>query len=266
MKNRWVFPVPEYYARLNACVLEYGLPYSLDSFQAWEEEKVQLRAALGEPDGQTVLDCSCGWGRQTIALAKLGWQVTACDISETSLAFARSLAIQEGAAVEFRTCDMREAGRAFPQQFDWVVSCFALYEIADDDGIRQAVEGMFAALKPGGRCYLRLRDMDFLMEEQPRHLFNGEKRLPNGRVLCIEDWDFESETQVVAVHAFLREDESKDPSDHFRWETETIGCRKKVLRKAELQRVLESAGFSQVTFLPQPAPWFPFEVVASRRI
>lgn len=264
MDQRWILPVPEFYARLNAYILEYGLPYSVEDCQQWDEEAAQLREALGDGRGKTVLDCSCGSGRQAIALAKLGWQVSACDVSETSLAFARKFASQEGLSIDIRACDMRDLPKAFNQRFDWVVSCFALYEIPTDEGIRQAVHGMFEVLKPGGECYLRFRDMDFLMEDQPRHVFRGEKRIPDGRILCIEDWDYESETQVVALEAFMREDERLDPSDHFRWVTETIGCRKKVMRKAELECLLLAEGFGPVTFLPQPAPWFPVQVIAAK--
>ena len=69
---------------------------------------------------------------------------------------------------------------------------------------------------------------------------------------------------MIAMDAFLREDERRDPADHFRWVTETIGVRKKVLRKAELERVLVSEGFDPVTFLPQPEPWMNVQVVAMR--
>jgi ubiquinone/menaquinone biosynthesis C-methylase UbiE len=178
---------------------------------------------------------------------------------------ARKYASREGVSVDFRICDMCDLAQVFNQQFDWVVSCYGLYEIPTKEGIRQAVHGMFAALKPGGKCYLELRDMDELMEEpRERHRFVGEKRVPNGRIICIQDWDYESESNVVAMDAFLREDESRAPSDHFRWVTETIGVRKKVLRKAELERFLLSEGFDPVTFLPKPEPWMEVQVIATR--
>ncbi|MFC1997885.1 class I SAM-dependent methyltransferase, partial [Chloroflexota bacterium] len=164
MDPHWILPTPEFYARLNAYILEVGLPYSKEDFQNWEERVPALRGILANGGGQTVLDCSCGWGTQTIPLSKLGWQVTACDVSETSLRFARAYAKQEGVMVDFRICDMRELPQVFHQQFDCVVCCKSLYEITTDEGIHQAVHGMYSALKPGGVCYLELRDMDELME------------------------------------------------------------------------------------------------------
>ena len=153
----------------------------------------------------------------------------------------------------------------FSQQFDWAVSCYALYEIPTDEGLCQAVRGTFTTLKSGGKCYLRLRDMDDLMDEQPRHVFRDERRVPNGRIIWIQDWEYESESTMIAMDAFLREDERLDhPSDHFRRVTETIGVRKKLLRKAELGRGLVSEGLDPAVFLPQPEPWMAVQVIATR--
>jgi len=263
MQRRWILPVPEYYARLNSYD-EVFAPTTQEVIQDREEWTSLLREILGEGEGRSVLDCSCGWGTQAVPLAKLGWQVTACDVSESNLGDARKYASEEGVSPDFRVCDMRDLVEAFYQQFDWVVSCYALYEISTDEGLRQAVRGMYTALKPGGSCYLRFRDMDDLVDELPRHVFRDERRVPNGRIIWIQDWEYESESTVIAMDAFLREDERRDPADHFRWVTETIGVRKKVLRKAELERVLVGEGFGQVTFLPQPEPWMDVQLIAVR--
>ena len=266
MDHHWILPVREHYARINAYIQEVGLPWSIEDFQHCDETAPELRDLLGEAQGQAVLDCSCGWGTQTIPLAKLGWQVTACDISDTSLEHCRKCVSQEGLSVDFRICDMRDLAQVFDRRFDWVVSCYALYELPTDEGIRQAIRGMFAALKPGGKCFLLFRDMDELMEDQPRHEFHGERRLPNERIIWVQDWEYESEDQVVALDAFLREDLTRDPSDYLRWTTETIGIRKKVMRKAKLQAMLLEEGFYPVTYLPKPEPWDNPRLIAVRPV
>jgi hypothetical protein len=53
-------------------------------------------------------------------------------------------------------------------------------------------------------------------------------------------------------------------SDHFRWETETIGVRKKVMRKAELQAMLLEEGFYPVIYLPKPEPWDNPRLIVTR--
>jgi glycine/sarcosine N-methyltransferase len=264
MDHRWILSAPEYYARLNAYILEFELPCSIEKIQNWEEVVPYLGEIFGAGSGRTVLDCTCGWGTQTIPLAKLGWQVTACDISETSISLARTYAQQEDVPVDFQICDLGNLAQRFDQEFDCVVCCKSLYEIPTDEGIRKAIHGMYTALKPRGKCYIELRDMDQMMEEKPRHIFCGEKDIPDGRIICIEDWDYESESTLVDLTAFMREDHSRDPSDNFRWVTETIGKRKKVLGKAELQDFLEGEGFEPVTILPKPEPWMDVRCIAIR--
>ncbi len=83
-------------------------------------------------------------------------------------------------------------------------------------------------------------------------------------MICIEDWDYISDDEVVEIYAFLREDEGRDINDHFRWVTETVGVRKLILRKEQLRGFLQEAGFDPVVFLPKPFPWKDVEVVATR--
>jgi ubiquinone/menaquinone biosynthesis C-methylase UbiE len=190
----------------------------------------------------------------------LGWQVTATDITEASLDLARQRARREKVSVDFCVCDMRHLHQTFSASFDWVISCMALDNLTADEDIQQAIDGMFAALKPGGKCYIRLRDFDNIMEDKSRYEFKGERRVPHGRVIRLEDWDYESETHVVFIYVFLWEDNRKDG---YRWATDIFSFRRRALRKAELRRFLTTAGFGEIEFLPQPTPWHPYEVVAS---
>jgi glycine/sarcosine N-methyltransferase len=256
-----VLSTQEFYTRV--ADYKYRLDPTWDE-EEWQaqiiEEREMLRGVLGQSNGRSVLDCSCGSGGQAIPLARLGWQVTATDITEASLDLARQRARQEKVNIDFRICDMRALHHTFPSSFDWVISCMALDNLTADEDIQQAIKGMFGALKPGGKCYIRLRDFDNIMKERPRYEFGGERLLPHGRVIRLEDWDYESETHVVCIYVYLWEDNRKDG---YRWATDVFGFRRRALRKAELRRFLVAAGFREIEFLPQPTPWHPYEVVAS---
>lgn len=263
MERPYVYPAPEFYARSNAYRAKYGLGDALTP--NWDTEAAELKEVIGEARGRKVLDCSCGWGAQTIALAKMGWQVTAADISESNMALARRDAQQEGVTVDFQVCDMRRLGERFHQEFDWVVSCNALYEIISDVEIHQALRGIFEALKPGGKAYFRLKDMDFLAdEERPRHWVRREWQIPNGRVFEMNDWEYISQDEVITYDVFLREDENFGLSEFGRWTSETIGSVHKILRKTQFEGFLREAGFEPVDFLLPPHPWMNYRVVATR--
>ncbi len=236
------------------------------------EEMERFRTIMGETRQIRILDCSCGTGRQAVALAKLGHQVTASDLTQAALDLARQHASAEGVvdatgasaaesgSIDFMACDMRELDRRFPPLFDWVVTCMALDNLIEETGILQALQSMSAVLKPGGQVYIRLRNFDQVMEDRPRYEFKEERKVPFGRVIKIEDWDYESETQMVHIYAYLRED-SRHPEY---WDSDVFAYRRRVLRKADMEGMLHSVGFEQVQFLPQPNRWYPYEAIARK--
>jgi glycine/sarcosine N-methyltransferase len=258
------FPVlstQEFYTREEEYEESIDPTWHLEMWQTSDEVEIpQLRAVLGEAQGRTVLDCTCGTGNQAIPLAKLGWQVTATDFTDAYLSQAQKRAQLQGLAIRFQSCDVRRLSELFHGEFDWVISCMALDNIPSDDGIRQAIRGMYTALKPGGKCYIRLRDLDNIMQERPRYEFKRDRILPYGRVLMMEDWIYESETHVVHVDVYWLEDHRKAG---YQWSGEIFAYRRRALRKAELAGFLREAGFRSVDFLPQPGPWHPYEVIAS---
>lgn len=208
-----------------------------------------------------MLDCSCGDGGQAIPLAQLGWQVAATDITDDALETARYRVKRQGLDIDFRVCDMRHLGTFFQNEFDQVITCMALDNIASEDGIRAAVRGMFGALKPGGQLYIRQRDFDHLMRARPRYEIKEERTIPHGRVIRMEDWEYESETHVVYFWLFLREDDRREVN---RWAATAFRLQRRALRKAELEIILRAVGFDSVEFLSQPSPWHPYEVVAGK--
>ena len=187
--------------------------------------------------------------------------MTGADVTEAALATAVRRAKEAGLDVEWRASDMRDLGAVFGDRFDAVVCCMALDNITDDVEIEAALRGMHAALKPGGRCYLRQRDFDTILRHRPRYDVKEERAVPHGRVIRLEDWGYESDTHLTCAHVFLREDRRR--TDHA-WDTTVFRYRRRALRKEELARFLAVAGFADVTFLPQRGPWAPSEVVASK--
>lgn len=260
--NTRALPVADFYAGLADYVRGVDPTWEADNWCAQlVREREWLGSSLGRGDGKRLLDCSCGDGGQAIPLAELDWQVTAADVTVASLARAQGRAREMGLDIAFAELDMRRLGERFREQFDQVITCMALDNITEDDGILQALCGMREALKPGGGCYVRLRDMDNIMSTRPRYEFREERRLPNGRVIRLEDWIYESQTHVICVYVFLHEDRRREG---YAWEVHTLAWRRRALRKAELGDLMAKAGFEEIRFLPQSSPWYPYEVLAVR--
>ena len=235
--------------------------------QGWrgdvDANREELRAVLGEPDGRSVLDASCGTGNQALALAQLGWRVTGTDVTEHAVEIARERAAQLGVTVDLRVCDMRELGRHFRDAFDCVITCGALDNVSEEGGIRAALAGMHTALRPSGLWYLWLRDIEWVVAHETRYKYKGTRRVPHGQVITVEDWHVESDTHVVHVYAHLHEDDRRTFPDEP-WHTEAFGYRRRILKKAELADAVRDTGFERIAFLPQDHPWNGYRVTARK--
>lgn len=255
-----IWSLQDFYTRTEAYMREADPAWPDEIVErAVARERVALPAVLGAANQRRALDCSCGGGTQAIPLAELGWHVTAIDATPSSLREAAARAARHGVAVEWREGDMRTIGSLFPGQFDWVLSCMALDNILDDAGLAEAVGGMRQALKPDGRCYLRLRNFDQLLAARPRYDVREERLITHGRVIRLEDWLYENEQSVVNVWIFLREDRRRVG---YAWQTTLFAYRRRLLTAAILSTLLHDAGFADVVFLGQPSSWEPVEVVA----
>lgn len=248
--------VDEYMARVDSTWLEEDFQASLDN------EKEIFAQTLGTGDGRSVLDCTCGKGPQAVALAKLGWQVTATDLTPKSVEDARINAARANVDVSFEVLDIRELSSRFRPSFDQVVTCMALDNAGGQVDIALAVKEMYAVLKPGGECYIRLRNIEQVIEDCPRYEFKSERKVPYGRVIHIEDWEFPTQDTIIHIDVFLRED-SRHP-DY--WDTDVFAYQRNALKKQALARMLEEAGFQEISFLPFPHRWHPYEVIARKPV
>jgi SAM-dependent methyltransferase len=101
------------------------------------------------PEGSRVLEAGCGTGAQTVTLAANSPKalITSIDVSETSLAQARSAVQAAGIEnVTLRQADIFHLPFA-PASFDHVFVCFVLEHLA---GPVEALKALQAVLKPGG--------------------------------------------------------------------------------------------------------------------
>jgi len=90
--------------------------------------------------GTKALDIACGEGRNSIYLAKKGFQVTGLDISEAGLEKGRQWMEREGVQIDYRITNLEQV--EFTEQYDLILNCNFLLR----DLIPKSVE----ALSPGG--------------------------------------------------------------------------------------------------------------------
>ncbi|MBS2037018.1 methyltransferase domain-containing protein [bacterium] len=126
-----------------------------------------LRSVLPGRTQARVLDLACGSGRLSLAMARLGWRVTALDFKESMLRRGREMAEKAGLAIDFILQDMRKLN--YEAEFDFVLSFLHSFGYFRDEENLRVLSAMARALKPGGRLLLDLANRDTLLTELEKH-------------------------------------------------------------------------------------------------
>ena len=124
------------------------------------------------------------------------------------MARAEREAATRDASLSFGVADMRALASQVDGEFDVVLACDnALPHLLEDDDLRQAVDNMFAKLRPGGLFLASIRDYDRLVQERPRgegpRVVDGIR----GRRIAFQVWDWTDDGSSYRLHQFmLRQD------------------------------------------------------------
>jgi len=128
----------------------------------WSEKRIEMSAIAAEristllemKPGESVLDLACGFGRHSIPLAKLGFNVTGIDLNQSFIKEASEKANEQGLTAKFECVDMRKFKK--PEKFENVIityNSFGYFENPNDDRI--VIRNCYQSLKPGGKLLLQ---------------------------------------------------------------------------------------------------------------
>jgi len=128
------------------------------------------------PEGARVLVPADGEGRNSVFLAKAGYDVVATDVAEEGINKARQLATASGVSVDYQHVDLQ--GWDWPEAaFDAVVALFI--QFAPPAFRDEVFEGMKQAARPGGLVLLHgytPKQLEYRTGGPPRadHLYTVE--------------------------------------------------------------------------------------------
>lgn len=226
-------------------------PYYKHLFLDWnasvERQATVLDGVIREFFGaaaKRILDAACGIGTQSLGLAQLGYEVTASDISEIEIEYAKAEAAQRGLAITFGVADMRRLREHYAQPFDLVIACDnAVPHLLSDAEILQAFEQFFHCTTKEGGCMISVRDYAAIerggKKLMPRHAHQTHE----GHLLVFDLWEFEGEFYNFTT--YLVEDNGEAIA-----QTHVIrGGRYYCVSIAQLEELLKQAGFARVEVL-----------------
>ena len=216
------------------CVFDEDYLYFYEGFLAERtpEEVERILELLELEPGAEILDCPCGHGRISNALAERGFRVTGLDTTELFLERAREDAAARGVEVEYLHGDMREL--PWRERFDGLVNWFTSFGYFSDEENKAVLRGFHDTLRHGGRLVLETQNVSRIMlAPQPIHVV-GER---DGD-LMIDRWELDAENaRFLTERLVMRGGLARKAHFSVRWFT-----------PPELRSWLEEAGFQNVRF------------------
>lgn len=179
--------------------------------------------------GSWILDAPCGFGRHSLALARLGYRVTGADRSPMLIEHARRLSAELEATPEWLVADYRELPLR-ESSFDAVINLHTSLGFEAGVGDAQAIQEFHRVLRPGGSLVIEINHLDlFLASFSP----SSEEDFGDHGKLIIER-DFDAASRVNRMHHTRVEDSAR----------ETLLMEMRVYAPDELEALVDDAGFT----------------------
>lgn len=138
-----------------------------------------------------ILDCSCGIGTLTLALAKRGFNVIGSDGSKGMIEQAMSAAARAGLSIPLICSIWEELPYHFADHFELVL-CLgnSLGHCRDRDDMLKSLEGMRRVLRYGGKLVTQSRNWEYLRQEKKSVTCFQWRTRDGQRCLPIYVWNF----------------------------------------------------------------------------
>ncbi len=124
--------------------------------EAWKNGGTSLNSIeineMGDVSGKKLLHLQCHFGQDTLSWARLGADVTGCDLSDKAVEYARQLAKEMNLPAQFVCCNLYDLPKHLEGTFDIVFTSYGTVGWLPD--LKPWAEVINHFLKPGGFFYI----------------------------------------------------------------------------------------------------------------
>ena len=125
------------------------------------------RQVFGEYNVNTIHDCSIGAGGTTLPLAKLGYEISGSDLSESLLAKAKENFNSAGYDIELHTCDFRNLDQVLTKTYDCIISTGNSLPHVSNADVSGFIENIAPKINQNGFILIDMRNWDRILHEKP---------------------------------------------------------------------------------------------------
>jgi glycine/sarcosine N-methyltransferase len=249
----------------NALAGDYHLIF--DDWAAAGERHAKMIDALiqgkkkASPDSLKLLDCSCGIGTQTIGLAKLGYNVTASDLSPKAIRRAKREAKRFGILnAKFRVADFCELERKVKERFDVVISFDnSLPHLLTEEDLELACRNIRNILNDGGLFFASIRDYDKILGEKPSSTIPYFSDDEHGKRWVFQIWEWEERIYTLTLFIIRK-------TKRGAWKTSHYSTKYRAVTRAEFSEILARFGFDEIRWrLPEETGFYQPIVEARKK-
>jgi len=243
---------------------DYHLIYTNwdDSIKRQAEALKGIIDLYAESQVESIWDCTCGIGTQSLGLADKGYQILGTDLSTQSIERAQNEADKRKLTASFAVADLRNERQIPTGKFDAVISCDnSLPHLLKTEDLLLAFRNIKSRLKENGLFIGSIRDYDLLSQQKPHSTSPTTKKLGEEEIISFQTWQWESASIYHVKHFILR-----GRQDQF--ETKVRYATYRAYQRKEIASILAQVGFGKIEWLfPKESGYYqPIFVVQNRAL
>lgn len=203
-----------------------------------------VESVFAKNDVRSLLDCACGTGGHTIALAQRGYRVAGSDISPAMIARAEANTQRVGLSIPYRVACFQDLRATFDQSFDAVL-CLgnSLIHVLSDEDALASLKNMRECLREGGVLILHNLNYDRRWKNQPRWFAVNSGTLQNQETLVWRFADYDQASIRITFNIALFTKNAQGG-----WGVQVQNTLQRPYQKSEIENLLHRAGFRDAAF------------------
>lgn len=230
-------------------------------WQATTKEQAEILDKIFKNNGfdntAKILDCACGIGTQSIGIAKLGYDVTASDISKCELLEAEKRAYENNVKIPFKEANFCALSDTFTDQYDIIIAMDnALPHMLTSNDLESAIKSIVNQMKKNGIFVASIRDYDSLLLEKPTYSPPYIHRTDKGQRVSFQIWVWDEENYKLTQ--YIIDDEDVLQVNKF-------DCEYRATRREEMTKLLLAHGCTNVEWKFQDETGFYQPIVIARK-